>query len=106
MAHRPQEIIKSYKYMKKFKKSIEISTDNILEVLDCPIVEGIRKCKDGLCIEGRGELYITRSVLVVDVAGFGLPFAIDRGCVLALDICDTWYAFTREGWDRHKNDEI
>lgn len=27
--------------MKKFKKSIEISTDNILEVLDCPIVEGI-----------------------------------------------------------------
>ena len=92
--------------MKKFKKSIEISTDNILEVLDCPIVEGIRECKDGLRVEGRGEFYITRSVLVVDVAGFGLPFAIDRGCVLAIDICDTWYAFTREGWDRHKNDEI
>ena len=106
MAHRPQEIIKSYKYMKKFKKSIEISTDNILEVLDCPIVEGIHKETDRLCIEGRGEPYTTRSALVVDVAGFGLPFAIDRGCVLALDICDTWYAFTREGWDRHKNDEI
>lgn len=106
MAHRPQEIIKSYKYMKKFKKSIEISTDNILEVLDCPIVEGIRKCKDGLCVEGRGEIYITRSVLVVDVAGFGLAFAIDRGCVLALDVCGTWYAFTKEEWDKHKNDEI
>lgn len=106
MAHRPQEIIKSYKYMKKFKSSMEISTDNILEVLDCTIVDGIRKETDRLCIEGRGEPYTTRSALVVDVAGFDLPFAIDKGCVLALDICDTWYAFTREGWDRHKNDEI
>lgn len=92
--------------MKKFKKSIEISTDNILEVLDCPIVEGIHKETDRSYIEGRGEHYTTRSVLVVDVAGFGLPFAIDRGCVLALDICDTWYAFTKEEWDRYKNDEI
>ncbi|MCF2559444.1 hypothetical protein I6E23_05680 [Prevotella brevis] len=92
--------------MKKFIKSIEISTDNILEVLDCPIVECIRKETDRLCVEGRGELYIMRSALVVDVARFGLPFAIDRGCVLAIDICDTWYAFTREEWDKHKNDEI
>ena len=92
--------------MKKFKKSIEISTDNILDVLDCPIVEGIHKYTDRSYIEGRGEPYSVLSVLVVDVAGFGLPFAIDRGCVLAIDICDTWYAFTREGWDRHKNDEI
>lgn len=92
--------------MKKFKSSMEISTDNILEVLDCPIVDGIRKETDRLCIEGRCEPYTTRSALVVDVAGFDLHFAIDKGCVLALDICDTWYAFTREGWDRHKNDEI
>lgn len=92
--------------MKKFKKSIEISTDNILEVLNCPIVDGIHKETDRSYIEGRGEHYTTCSVLVVDVAGFCLPFAIDRGCVLALDICDTWYAFTREGWDRYKNDEI
>lgn len=92
--------------MKKFKKSIEISTENILEVLDCPIVEGIRKVSDRSYIDGRGEPYTTFSVFVVDVAGFGLPFAIDRGCVLALDICDTWYAFTREGWDEHKNDQI
>lgn len=106
MPHRTQEIIKSYKYMKKFKKSIEISTGNILEVLDCPIVEGIHKVTDRSYIEGRGEPYTTCSVLVVDVAGFGLPFAIDRGCVLALDICDTWYAFTSHGWDEHKNDQI
>ena len=53
--------------MKKFKKSIEISTDNILEVLDCPIVEGIRKETDRLCIEGRGEPYAVLSELVVDV---------------------------------------
>lgn len=92
--------------MKKFKKSIEISTDNILEVLDCPIVEGIHKETDGRCIEGRGEPYAVLSVLVLDVAGFDLPFAIDRGHVLALDICDTWYAFTKEEWDRYKNDEI
>lgn len=92
--------------MKKFKKSIEISTENILEVLDCPIVEGIHKVTDRSYIEGRCEPYITCSVLVVDVAGFGLPFALDRGCVLALDICGTWYAFTKEGWDRYKNDEI
>ena len=59
--------------MKKFKKSIEISTGNILEVLNCPIVEGIRKETDRLCIEGRGEPYSVLSVLVVDVAGFGLP---------------------------------
>ena len=88
--------------MKKFIKSIEISTDNILEVLDCPIVEGIHKVTDRSYIEGRGEPYTTRSALVVDVAGFSLPFAIDRGCVLALDICDTWYAFTKEQWENIK----
>lgn len=92
--------------MKKFKKSIEISTDNILEVLNCPIVEGTHKYTNRLCIEGRGEPYTTCSVLVVDVAGFGLPFAIDKGCVLALDVCGTWYAFTKKGWNKHKDDEI
>lgn len=92
--------------MKKFKKSIEISIENILEVLDCPIVEGIHKVTDRSYVEGRGEPYTTCSVLVVDVAGFDLPFALDVGCVLALDICDTWYAFTSHGWDEHKNDQI
>lgn len=51
--------------MKKFKKSIEISTDNILEVLNCPIVEGIHKDTDRLYIEGRGELYILYNVFCV-----------------------------------------
>lgn len=92
--------------MKKFKKSIEISYENIKDVLQVPIVEGIRKINKSAYIEGRGEPYTTCYVLVVDVAGFGLPFAIDRGCVLTLDICGIWYAFTREGWDEHKNDQI
>ena len=92
--------------MKKFIKSIEISTNNILEVLNCPIVECIRKESDRSYIEGRGEPYTTFSVFVVDIAGFDLPFTIDRGCVLALDICGTWYAFRKEEWDEHKNDEI
>ena len=72
--------------MKKFKKSIEISYENIKDVLQVPIVEGIRKINESAYIEGRGEPYFTWTVLVLDVNGFGLPFAIDRGCVLALDI--------------------
>lgn len=92
--------------MKKFKKSIEISMDNIEDVLNCPIVGGIHKGTSRLYIEGRGEPYVTRFVLLVDVSGFDYPFAIDNGSVLALDLCDTWYAFTKEEWDKHKNDEI
>ena len=99
-------MIKSYKYMKKFKKSIEISYENIKDVLQVPIVEGIRKINESAYIEGRGEPYFTWTVLVLDVNGFGLPFDIDRGCVLALDICGTWHAFTKDEWDRYKNDEI
>ena len=33
-------------------------------------------------------------------------FCIDQGDILALDICDTWYAFSRKGWEEHKNDEV
>lgn len=91
--------------MKKFKSSIEISMENVQDVLNCPIVSGIRKETSNMYIEGRGmEPYFSK--FVVNVSGFSLPFALDIGCVLALDICGTWYAFTREGWDEHKNDEI
>ena len=41
--------------MKKFKKSIEISYENIKDVLQVPIVEGIRKINDSAHIEGRGS---------------------------------------------------
>lgn len=91
--------------MKKFKSSIEISMENVRDVLNCPIVGGIRKETSNMYIEGRGmESYFSK--LVVDIAGFNFPFTIDRGSVLALDICGTWYAFTKEEWDEHKNDEI
>ena len=92
--------------MKKFQKSTEISYENIKDVLQVPIVEGIRKISESAYIEGRGEPYFTRTVVVLDVNGFDLPFAIDDNSVLALDICVTWYAFMKEQWDEHKNDEI
>ena len=91
--------------MKKFKKSIEISTDNILEVLDCPIVDCIHKERSMIHVEGRVDPYAVLSELVVDVTGFG-PFTINHGNILALDICGTWYSFTKDEWDRYKNDEI
>lgn len=91
--------------MKKFKSSIEISMENVRDVLNCPIVGGIQKETSSVYIEGRGtKPYFTK--LVVDITGFDFPFTINRGCVLALDICGTWYAFTKEEWDKHKNDEI
>ena len=91
--------------MKKFIKSIEISTDNILDVLDCPIVDCIHKERSMIHVEGRVDPYVVISELVVDVTGFG-PFTINHGNILALDICGTWHAFTKEEWDRYKNDEI
>lgn len=92
--------------MKKFKKSIEISYENIKDVLQVPIVVGIHKINDEKYMEGRGEPYFTWSLVVLDVNGFDTPFTIDNNSVLALDICDTWYAFTKKQWDEHKNDEI
>ena len=92
--------------MKKFKKSIEISYENIKDVLQVPIVVGMHKINDGAYIEGRSEPYFTWTIAVLDVNGFDKPFAIDGKSVLALDICDTWYAFTKKQWENHKNDEI
>ena len=91
--------------MKKFIKSIEICPDNIWDVLNCPIVDCIHKEKSMIHVEGRGEPYSVLSSLVVDVTGFG-PFTINNGNIIALDICGTWHAFTKEEWDRYKNDEI
>ena len=84
--------------MKKFKKSIEISTENISDVLQVPIVTNIYKNKNfkNPCIDGRS----------VHIEGFDSDFCIDQGYILALDICDTWYVFSKAGWEKHKNDEI
>ena len=78
--------------MKKFKKSIEISTENISDVLQVPIVTNIYKNKNfkNPCIDGRSVPYDTITMMYV----------------LALDICDTWYVFSKAGWEKHKNDEI
>lgn len=94
--------------MKKFKKSIEISTENILDILQVPIVSCIYKKKlfKAPFIEGRSNPYDVLSVMYVHIEGFKSDFAINQGDVLALDICDTWYAFSEAGWKKHKNDEI
>lgn len=92
--------------MKKFKKSIDISYENIKDVLQVPIVEGIHKVSSDEYMEGRGDPYFISSTAVLDVNGFNLPFAIDDNNVLAVDLCDNWYAFTKKQWEEHKNDEI
>ena len=92
--------------MKKFTKSIEICPDNIWEVLNCPIVKGVRKETGFICEDGRGEPYVFYTTFTFDISGFNFPFVIDNGSVLALDVCGTWYAFTKEEWNKHKNEEI
>lgn len=94
--------------MKKFKKSIEISTENISDVLQVPIVTSVYKTKyfKNPFIDGRGEPYNVTVVTHVHIEGFKSDSTIDQGDVLALDICGTWYVFSKEGWEKHKNDEI
>lgn len=94
--------------MKKFKKSIEISTENISYVLQVPIVTSLYKTKNfkNPCFEGRSVPYDTIALMYVHIEGFDSDFCIDQGNILALDICDTWYAFSRKGWEEHKNDEV
>lgn len=81
--------------MKKFKKSIEISTENISDVLQVPIVTSLYKTKNfkNPCLEGRSVPYDTIALMYVHIEGFDSDFCIDQGNILALDICDTWYAF-------------
>lgn len=94
--------------MKKFKKSIEISTENISDVLQVPIVTSVYKTKlfKDPFIEGRSNPYDVLVVMYVRVEGIKSDLCINQGDVLALDICDTWYAFSKEGWKKHKNDEV
>lgn len=89
--------------MKKFKKSIEISTENISDVLQVPNTR-LRIIKT--LLEGRSVPYDTIAVIYLHIEGFDSDFCIDQGDILALDICDTWYAFSRKGWEEHKNDEV
>ena len=94
--------------MKKFKKSIEISTENISDVLQVPIVTSVYKTKlyKYPFIEGRSNPYDVLVVMYVHVEGIKSDLCINQGDVLALDICDTWYVFSKEGWEKHKNDEV
>lgn len=90
--------------MKKFKKSIEISTKNISDVLQVPIVTSLYKTKNfkNPCFEGRSVPYDTIALMYVHIEGFDSDFCINQGYILALDICDTWYAFSKAGWENIK----
>lgn len=90
--------------MKKFKKSIEISTENISDVLQVPIVTSLYKTKNLKTLVLKVVAFLM--ILYVHIEGFESDFCIDQGDILALDICDTWYAFSKAGWEKHKNDEI
>ena len=94
--------------MKKFKKSIEISTENISDVLQVPIITSVYKKKffKNPFIEGCSNPYDALVVMKAHIEGIESDLYLDQGNVLAIDICDTWYAFSKEGWDEHKNDEV
>ena len=91
--------------MKKFKKSIEISTENISDVLQVPIVNSVYKTKYPLT-EGRSNPYDALLVMHVHIEGIKSDLCIDQGDVLALDICDNWYVLSKAAWEKHKNDEV
>ena len=92
--------------MKKFKKSIDVNYENIKDALQVPIVEGIYKVGNDAYTEGCGRPYSVSSTVVIGIIGFDHYCAIDDGCVLAVDVCDNWHAFTKEQWEKHKDDEI
>ena len=94
--------------MKKFKKSIEISTENISDVLQVPIVTSVHKTKffKNPFIEGRSNPYDALVVMYVHVEGIKNDLCTNQGDVLALDICDNWYVFSKAVWEKHKNDEV
>jgi hypothetical protein len=101
--------------MKKFKKSIEINKENIWDVLKCPAVESIEKrietYTDASCKEVDMDVISVKLAKDIKLCFTNFPLRKDIQCaymydVLALDICDTWYAFTKHGWDEHKNDEV
>ena len=71
-----------------------------------PLLRAYTMVNNDYYVEGRGTPYFTSSAVVLDVTGFDLPFVIGNGSVLALDVCDSWYAFTKKQWEKHKYDEI
>lgn len=77
-------------------------------VREVPIVTSLYKTKNfkNPCLEGRSVPYDTIALMYVHIEGFDSDFCINQGYILVLDICDTWYAFSKAGWEKHKNDEV
>lgn len=72
--------------MKKFKKSIEISTENISDVLQVPIVTSLYKIKNfkNPCLEGRSVPYDTIAGMYVHIEGFDSDFLLTKATFLLL----------------------
>lgn len=90
--------------MKKYKHFIEITKENLWEVLNIPIVDQIDKVRGMFEIEGQGRAYVETVGTTIWINGYDNPLSI--GDFLALDICDNWHAFSKNLWPKHKDDEI
>lgn len=56
--------------------------------------------------EGRSNPYDALVVMYVHVEGIKSDLCTNQGDVLALDICDNWYVFSKAAWEKYKNDEV
>lgn len=90
--------------MRKYKRFVEITKDNLWEVLNIPIVDSVEKTRGMFEIEGQGRAYVESVGVVFWVNGYDNPLAI--GDILALDMCDNWHAFPKNIWAKHKDDKI
>lgn len=91
--------------MKKFKKLAQRIFQMFFKCLLLLVYTKTKFFKNPF-IEGRSNPYDALAVMYVHVEGIKSDLCINQGDVLALDICDTWYAFSKAGWEKHKNDEV
>lgn len=90
--------------MKKYKRFVEITKENLWDVLNIPIVDRIDKVRGMFEIEGQGRAYVESVGISIWVNGYDNPLSI--GDYLAIDVCDNWHAFSKNIFDAHKNENI
>lgn len=85
--------------MKKFKKSIEISTKNISDVLQVPIVTSLYKTKNfkNPCLEGRSVPYDTIALMYVHIEGFDSDFVLTKATCSLLTFVILGMPFQKQG---------
>lgn len=96
-------------HIKKYCKSIGVCWTSIKDVLEIPIVNGIRKEREERHYDGYCDAYSLSQIFILDVEGYDIPLCpvMDEiTAYLALDVCGNWHAFSVKQWEEHKNDEI